>query len=238
MAPIARQPRSRRTGSRRPRRVGFTLMELTLGMMVTTLVMGAVAAVVSAVAQGWEATGSKLTTASTTARVNVRVQSLLKSARQIGAVRTGSLSASNTLDLAAVLMWKGDANSDSQIQFSEIAMLAHEKYTNAKGEFKQELALYEVSFPSGWTAAQKAAADSVYTAADVKNAVVLGTFPTTEHVRRRAIADDVTGAQFCLVDSATAIRPIFDYVLKFNRAGSGGVVETAYGTAAVRSAVQ
>ena len=132
----------RRTTS--PSRRGFTVFELMLGMIVTSLVLGASAALLSAVAQGWTQSESAGNGSNRVAMTHIRLQRVLRAAKQLGACRPGSIEGT---DSAALLIWKGDANLDNKVQFSELALLEH---TPGDGKLR----CYEVNYTNSWTDAQ------------------------------------------------------------------------------------
>ena len=72
-------------------RRAFTLMELVMGMIVTGLVMSAIAALLSAVAMGWEQNGKSQANSVHRVQVHARLQRILKGVKQLGAVRPGSV---------------------------------------------------------------------------------------------------------------------------------------------------
>ena len=220
---IPRCGRRRRLSGR-----AFTLMELVMGMIITGLVMVAVSALLSAVAHGWTQTTATQSSSNHKVQVHARVQSILKGAKQLGAVRPGSLS--GYAIPAAVMMWAGDYNGDDRVQFSELALLMHDGGTGSPDGY---LAFYEVVYPSAWTAAQKEAADSVTLSKDeIYKDSNIDTFRLLANVRQTILATEVVGATFTLTDGADVTRPSLDYVLKFQKAGSP---QTEYGTVAVRT---
>src|SRR3954471_24721878 len=110
--------------ARRKQPRGFTFVELTIGILITSLVMGALAAVLGAVAQGWKQSGSVTSSTNLTALANLRLQRTLKGTCLLGVVRPGSIGNSSPIS-AAALLWKSDANYDWKIQFSEMALLEY-----------------------------------------------------------------------------------------------------------------
>src|SRR2546423_9591081 len=108
----------------RRRPAGFTFVELMIGLVVTALVMGALAGLTTAVAQGWKQGDTTQTTTNVTTQTHLRVKRYLRAARLLGYCEVGSLDNPNCAQ-AAELFWKGDANADNQIQFSELALLEY-----------------------------------------------------------------------------------------------------------------
>src|SRR4051812_41881440 len=90
---------------------GFTFVELMIGMVVTALVMTALAALMGAVAQGWRQNATVAASTNLSAQAHLRLQKCLKGVHLIGAVRTGSLDGTSPTN-AAMLLWKADSHYD------------------------------------------------------------------------------------------------------------------------------
>ena len=222
-----RTPRSRR-------RSAFTLMELVMGMIVTGLVMSAIAALLSAVAMGWEQNGRSQADSVHRVQAHARIQRLLKGVKQLGVVRPGSVNGNATP--AAVMLWKSDDNHDGKVQFSELALLVHEGQAGTPGGF---LSFYDVAYPSYWTAAQRIAADTPPagttdedTYRDVYEDDSIDRFRTLQYVRNHRVASNLAGVAFTRTDGGDITRPSLDYVLKFSK---DGVVCVEYGTTSMRT---
>jgi hypothetical protein len=220
-----------RTGRLPRARGGFTLMELVMGMIVTGLVMSAIAGLLSAVAMGWEQNGRAQANSVHRVQAHARIQRILKGVKQLGAVRHGSVDGT-TMPAAAVMFWKSDDNGDSKVQFSELALLAHEGAVGTPGAY---VSFYDVAYPTSWSAAQRTAADStppVVTEEDIYKDSSIDTFRTMTYVRKQLVASNVVGVAFTRTDGAVITRPSLDYVLKFIKDGETHV---EYGTTAVRT---
>jgi type II secretory pathway pseudopilin PulG len=202
---------------------GFTLFELMLGMMITALITGAVAALLAAVAQGWQQSGEASNSSNIVMMTHLRLQKVVRAAKQLGAVRTGSIEGT---DVADVLIWKADTNLDNQVQFSELALLEH---TPADGKIR----CYEVNYPSDWDDSQKTAADTPALADDViYDDDSIDSFKAAAYVQATVLASGISGAEFHKYDGSGVKRPRFEYLLNF---GSGSGIETEYGSIAVRT---
>jgi len=225
VAQLRHYPRGGSTCCCGRRRGAFTLMELVMGMIVTGLVMSAVAALLSAVAMGWDQSGRTQADSVQRVQAHARVQRILKGVRQLGAVRPGSINGS-AAQPAAVMIWKADANGDNKVQFSELALLVHES---------PHVTFYDVAFPSSWSAAQCAAYDNAppeLTQDDVYKSTSIDDFRRLTYVRQQRVATNIVGAAFTRTDGAAVTRPSLDYVLKFDKDGE---VHVEYGTTAVRT---
>ena len=87
-------------------RSGFTLVELTLGLLVTTFVAGAVGAFLVAVSRCWNETADVQTGAILASQFTTRLAQRVQDAKRIGYWRDGS--ANN----GGFIFWQRDANSD------------------------------------------------------------------------------------------------------------------------------
>jgi hypothetical protein len=212
--------RTIRTSSQRR---AFTAMELMLGMLVTSLIMTAIAGLMTAVGHGWKQTTSTEASSNVITQSHTRMQKMLRASRQIGRTREGSLDGSSAYG-AAVMLWAGDTNQDSLIQVSEVALIQHD--TDA-----ESIKLYAIEWPSAWTTAQKEAADTTLDDDDIYGATAPELFKVINHVEGSDLVKDVVGAVFIRRDSASTVRPGFEYVLKIERDEQ---TETEYGSATLR----
>lgn len=214
----------------RSARRGFTFVELMLGLLVTSLVMGALAAVLSAVGQGWKQSGTANASSGVTSQTHLRLQRTLRATRLIGAVRAGSLTNSSAPN-AAALLWKSDSNYDWRVQFSEMALIEY-RPSSASSD-PNSVRLYQVSFPSGWTNAQKTAADSTLTSNDeIYQDAAIDTFKNLQYVSYTTLARNVTGCVIHKNDSSATTRPSLDYKIVITRNGTS---QTDIGSVAIRT---
>lgn len=217
--------------TRRPR--AFTLMELLLGMLVTALVMSALAALLGAVAQGWKQSGEAQSTSNVVTQTHVRIQRLLKGVRLIGACRSGAFDGTAS-EQAAVLLWTADRNNDYRIQLSELALLDCEM-GGAPADCAMKFRTLE--YPASWTAAQRNAEDGApITMAELNDEASVDWFRDivagSLYGKSVLVARNIVGSEFRRLDAATATRPSFHYLLNIQR---GNAAETEYGTVTVRT---
>jgi hypothetical protein len=108
--------RYRHTLIPRPHGRGFTLVELCLGLVVTAMVMSAVAALALAVSNCWKFSDALQSGLLTGNQALVRLQRHLHDAK-----RTGY----STNNPPTLVYWQADANGDGLMQLSELAMIAY-----------------------------------------------------------------------------------------------------------------
>jgi len=194
-------------------RSAFTLVELMCGLVVTALIMAAVSGLLTAVAQGWKQSAAIQASTNVTSLTHLRLQRQLKAARLLGACRSGALD-NTAAQEAAILFWKGDANLDNKIQFSELALL--EYHSSGDPNDAQTVRLYQVVWPTGWQAAQKASNDTtIANNNEIFDDGEIATFKAMTYVTYSVIARHIQGAEFHKYDGSTTIRPRLDYMLVY-----------------------
>ncbi|HEX8521793.1 MAG TPA: hypothetical protein VF669_06010 [Tepidisphaeraceae bacterium] len=211
----------------RCKRRGFTFGELVLGLAMTSLVAGAVGALMMAVSRGWELGQTTDNTTSLTTQSVQRVTKIIHAARQVGALRTGSITTTPAKP-AAMLIWKGDLNSDSKMQLSELGMLEFDSATS-------QLIYYEVSYPTSWTSAQKQANVMIVSDASFWDDATIDSMKSaafSTFMRQAGQATHVTAAEFHRIDSSSTVRSGIEFALKF---GNSGTTCTKYGTVTSRT---
>lgn len=190
-----------------------------MGLVVTSLVMGALATFSLAMSSAWKSAGQAQTLTMIGSHVAARIQNEIKNAKLIGACRPGSCDGSALG--AAIMIWKSDANSNGTIEGSEVEMIYHDIANN-------QLVLY-----SG-TAADTAtwSYSTVFT-----NATVIDTFRTGR--TPTLFAPRIYGAMFLANAAAsTTLKPNLQFALKLlsNDSSKGSPqLFVQYGTATVRA---
>ena len=215
---------------------GLTVIELVIGMTITTMVAGAVAAVLTSVSQGWTHSQDIQTQTSLTTQSLMRVNRVVRDCKQIGATRAGGISGTVTTP-AAALIWRADLNSDEQIQFSELALLEHDPDGDSPNDIPlHAIVWWTVQFPAGWTSAQKAAADSIISDASLYSDAEITAFRNnfSALVKPSVLATDVHKMKLLRIDSSSTVRPALEYVLKFLDDASGDE-STKYGRTTLRA---
>jgi hypothetical protein len=208
----------------RARARGFTVMELCFGLLITALVMAAVASFVMAVSQSWRHSDQVETSAMRAWQATVRLGRAVQDARLIGAYSAGSLTSTPAVP-AAVLLWVKDTNGDGQIQGAECAMIEHD-------DVQQTLRLYS----AGQGDATVVIPWSTFTSAAILSNFKVGRSYTS-------IARGVERVRFAAFGTTgTAQCPSLEYTMKIVARGvNAGQREdqatrlVEYGTCAVRA---
>lgn len=207
---------------------GFTLIEMSLGITITAMVMAAVATMTFAVSTQWQSDQVAQSINVQSTQAEARVQRIIRQAKLTGLVRTGGsiLYPSNTV--ACVMFWLNDANDDNKIQFSEMGLLQFDK-TNSK------LLLYSVVWPAGWTAAQKTAADTNMSKTDLTSTTAPEDFKALQYVTSSVLTKNVTGVSLGVGSAgSTTQRPKLDVILKLK---VGAVEKIEYFSAVLRGPI-
>ncbi len=212
---------------------GFTVIELMMGMTITTLVVGAVSAFSLALSEGWRQSGSaQRSLVFSGQQCLARMTRIVQTSRAVADVQSGKMNGTIRSPACAVL-WLGDANRDGKVQFSEIGLIEH-NVTISSAHPAQTLDYYTVCWPAGLSAQQIAAADFTADWNDLLASTASGEFKALAYVTSRPLGRDVTGAKFTYVptDAANA-QPRLDFKIDF---GSGAAEQRLEGSAALRAA--
>ena len=202
----------------------FSLAELIIGLLVLSIVGGAVAAVAAAVSRGWQA-GEATTTANlTVARTMLRIQDRMQLVKLIGQWRAGSVSSPGSVPGAAILFWRDDDNGDSLMQLDETQLMEYDPAT-------KNLLVWEPEFPDPAT---RAWFNGPFPTSMLTGSTAISDYKQLAYKRTFPIARDVLGMSFNVITPATASQRLtVEFQLKF-KGPMGESVE--YGTAAARAA--
>lgn len=200
---------------------GFTLPELILGIAITAMVGASCAAVALSVSTGWQHADNSNAEYLTKGRTSLYVQSLLRGAKQLGVVRSGSLESPTSGTAATVIFWRADLNEDKQVQLKEIALLQH-----SVGDSR--LLLYQASFA---TAAVESTANITVPAAYLSGSMAPELFKASSYVSARVAGRGVVGARFDAINTASATqRPSLEFLLKVKLGTAAASYEYGSGT--------
>lgn len=140
----------------------MTLVELMIGMMMTAIIIGALGAFMTAMANGWRYNGQSQYGFAIAQQAELRMQRLIKGAALLGA--SGP---------SGILIWVKDDNRDNQIQFSELGLIEHNTMSDPK-----TVTLLRSKSPETLTGIEKAKADTVYTWAYLSSGTSRADFKT------------------------------------------------------------
>ena len=207
-------------------RGGFTLAELMIGMLVTALVLSALAAFVNAVAVGWEESDGTQDAALEAHQAYQRIDHYLSSALYIAQPLVGTNSTS-------VFYWANDdwdsggvSAGDESPELGEMNLIQYDSTTDT-------IWLYQPIAASAMSADQFSTACVPQTYADISGASEPALFLSTLFYTRIPLAHDVTSATFDAIGSDSASqRPLVEMNLTFAKDGQ---TITQYGTVTLRA---
>jgi len=210
---------------RRSARRGFTLAELMIGMLVTVLVLSAMAAFVSAVAEGWNQSDGTQDLALEAHQAYQRVDHYLSSALYVAQPASGASS--------SVFFWANDKwnyngvnAGDECPELGEMELIQYDSTTNT-------LWLYEPIAASAMSSNQLSAASAAQTYSEITGSSEEATFLADQFYTQIPLAHDVTSATFDSVGNSSAgQRPLVELTLVFSK---NGQTLTQYGTVTLRA---
>ena len=106
------------------RRRGFTFIELCFALLITSMVLGAIASISLAMGQAWKRSEELESLTLRARQAGVRIADVVRNGKLLCFSRAGSLDGAS--QGAAVLIWKEDTNGDGKIQGSELEMIEHD----------------------------------------------------------------------------------------------------------------
>jgi len=206
----------------------MTLVELIIGLAVTTMVMGALSAFSMAVSTAWREQEKSSVMLNSSSNAVTRIQQVLRDAKYLGAVRRGTLTpASNPLPntLAALIFWKSD-DGDGIMQLGELAVLEHDG---------TEVKLYEAPATNLLSGVQLTQALLPIPSVDLQALSAITDLQSWAIFQDpKTIVTHVAGAEFQVVPGTATERPTFKFTVKFDRDGEMTIRTAA---ASLRSAL-
>ena len=218
----------------------MTLVELSIGLLVTSIVLAALSALWYAVARTWTQNTGSQGTALTAAHANGRMEQLVRESKYLIQYRRGSLNPKTSTQTAQVLFWKydgwnpyalrgnedkvSDARPDGAAQMAELALLEHDPET-------RRLYLYQALPADKMSLDQGTRAGMVATWTELTASDMLETFKKYDFVQRQVFCEAVDGALFNIPSWDRNARPGVEYTLRLVRGRDHSV---SYGLASLR----
>jgi hypothetical protein len=218
----------------------MTLVELSIGLLVTSIVLAALSAVWYAVARTWsQNTGSQATTL-TAAHANGRIEQIVRQSKYVIQYRRGSLNPTPSTLTAQVLFWRydgwnpyalrgnedkpSDARPDGAAQMAELALLEHDPAA-------RRLYLYRALPAEKMSLDQGTRAGIVATWTELTASAMPDDFKKFDFVQRQVFCEGVDGAVFNVPSWGRTARPAIEYTLRLARGRDRSV---SYGLASLR----
>jgi type II secretory pathway pseudopilin PulG len=192
----------------------FTYVELCLALVVSAIMLSALAAFTLAVGNYWRQSSGTQSAALTANQALMRIQKRLYNAHRLGYCRAG-----NAGSPAAVVYWAADTNGDAFMQFTELRVLEH-------NPTDETIDLYTPVLTGGasddvWSSADFNAANSVDRLTTGQTAA-----PVVGHVSDATFATEQAGSM--------TLFPTFQFWLRIEQ--PDGTSSNEYGAATLRSA--
>jgi hypothetical protein len=219
----------------------MTLIELSIGLVICALVIGALSALWFAVAETWRTSSSSQGMTLRASQVVTRLESTVRQAKYICQLTSGSVTDCNAA-AASVFLWRcdswnaaGDVNNaanfkieapDNLPQVAELALIEYDATA-------QRIYLYQAKDPATMNASQRTAAGTVWTWSDLSKPSNLGTFKSLSYVEKRVLSEGVSACAVNMPALSSTARPMLEFTLTLTRSGVNTVV---YSVASLRAA--
>lgn len=206
---------------------GFTAIELMLGLAITGLVMAALAGVMAAVGQGWQATQmTRFGTVGENASVN-RVAQVLREARTIGAKKTSS-NGSVSLALRQIVPEGGGSP-----KLSEMAVLEFDAPTKQVRLVSVNTTRYDLLAGLG----DLLSLDVI----GLVKGLLSSIFGGRPEAQSRVLAEKVQSMDIQVIPASANQLPRVDFTIEFARSSSqddASSLQAYHGSATLRSPVE
>jgi len=202
-------------------RPAFTIVELSMGLLVVAIILAALAGVAVAMSSGWKATETQDNLQVARRQTSTQIYHNIRSARYIGMAAADNSNSSGGTVLgkgAAVIFWKGDTNPGTTMYAYQVAVVEHDM--NAA-----TLRLYQLPQTA-------AGAMTQFLTSDIDDSGDADKFKAMNGVTSQVIGRDVSTVTFKLLPvSSTRQRQALEFQIKYK---SGDQEQLEYGTATVR----
>jgi hypothetical protein len=223
---------------RRPRRGGrggMTIIELSIGLIITSMIVAALGAFWFAVAQTWTQNSGLQATTLTASHATARIEQTMREAKYLLQYRAGSLNAPSPASGAQVFFWHRDfwnkddpagkvQVNDGSVQMAELALLEHDPVN-------RRLYLYEAMSPAQMNPEQQGRAGQTIPWSDLTATSTPAAFKSCDFVRKQVFCEAVDGAVFNIPAWGRTIRPGLEFTLRLSRDGDKSVI---YGMVSLR----
>jgi Tfp pilus assembly protein PilW len=218
----------------------MTMIEMTIGMIITTMVIGALGAVWYSVAETWRSSNSSQNVSATASQAVARMEGIFREARYVGMHTAGSVDGSAAG--ASAFVWRGPALTgpdtwamnvngsakstvpDGIPQVGELLLIEHDPAT-------KRIYYYEPIDSSAMNASQLARASQDVTGAELDGTTLAASFKTSDLVQKKVLTEACTGAFFNYHPASGSTAACMEFTLKITRTGGSSMV---YGTTTFR----
>ena len=210
---------------RRPR-AAMTLVELSMGLVVTSMVMAALASFWFAVARTWNSSSAQSASLGGNLAA-IRMENAIRQAKYLIQYRAGSVDGAAS-PTARLFYWAADnwpSARDEAPQLAELALIEHD----AVGK---RLYLYQAIPWASMSTDQRNRAGGVPSWTELSQTGTADTFKTYDFVTKTVFAEGVAGAMFYVPPESSTTRQMLEHAITTQRGNQNSV---EYGTASLRS---
>jgi hypothetical protein len=192
-----------------------------MGLVIMTLILGAVAVVLSAVGQGWDNQETNQSTQLQANQVYMRLQRILSSTKYVGQFTPGSVDGSAATP-GSIFFWRADdypgSLNDLTVQTGEVGLITHDTTTHTLWYYRaipyaqmNASQLTRAGVVMHWSDLTSNASPAAFEALDFVQHTALGGPGNQVDTTKRL---HVIGAQFnCLSFNAANQLPIIEFAL-------------------------
>jgi hypothetical protein len=213
----------------------MTLVELSIGLIITTIVIGALSSVWFAVGETWRKSSSSQTQTLRSSQVVARLEGTFRPARYVCQLTTGSVT-DTTAAPASAFFWRSDywnaagdvSNAaafntlvpDNLVQVAELALVEYDAAA-------KRLYLYQPKDPAAMTSAERTAAGTVWTWTELSKSSNLIVFKSLSYVQKKVLSEGVAGVKLNMPTVQTGARPLIEFTLAIPQTGGNAIVYSA-----------
>ena len=209
----------------------MTLVELSIGLVITAIVIGALSSLWFAVGETWRKSSSSQGQTLRASQVAIRLEGNFRQAKYVCQLTAGSVT-DTAVSPASAFFWRSDYwnaagdvsnpaafTTDVADGVVEVAELALVEYDPAA----QRLYLYQPKDAAAMTTAERAAAGTVWTWADLSKSSNLTVFKGLSYVQKKVLSEGIAGAAFNMPAMKAGARPLIEFTLLMPRTGGNAV---------------
>jgi len=216
----------------------MTLIELSIGLVLTSMVVAALGAVWYAVARTWEQTSGLQATTLTASHAVGRLEQTLRESKYVLQYRRGALNNADPSGTAMVLLWRKDiwnakalsprqdmephTIANGAVEAAELVLIEHDPAT-------RRLYVWEAIRSAEMTEDQRTRAGVVLPLVELTATPMSS--KKFDFMRKRVFCEAVDGAVVNVPSWGRAARPSLEFALRLSRGGDKSVV---YGQASLR----
>ena len=218
----------------------MTLLELSIGLLITTIVIGALSSLWIAVGDTWRKSTSSQTQTLRASQAVTRLEGTFRQAKYVCQLTAGSVTDS-TAAPASAFFWRSDfwnaagdvSNAaafvtpvqDNLVEVAELSLVEYD--ASAKRVY-----LYQAKDAAAMTSTERAAAGTVWTWADLSKSSNLTVFKGLSYVQKKVLSEGVGAIAFNMPAAKTGGRPVIEFTLTLPQTGGSALI---YSVASLRA---